>query len=211
VTILTDPVERTLADSLVERTTQEASFKQKVWNTLRDTQSLLSCKSGCSHCCHHPFFISILEGTKIYQHLVDRGLWSPSLKTKLQDARDNTVGLDFKMWLLSNLPCPLLTDGKTCLAYESRPFNCRITLAISPPELCHNHSLGEDTQILSRVEALREYHGAETKLLKRHGAKLVLMPLAEAVLLGAEVSTGKLQIEDVQMVHYQDVSEATHG
>lgn len=167
-------------------------------------QKPVSCKTGCSACCYHPVLISIMEAIPIYGSLVAHGKWSPSLKAKLKQSSDMTAGLSFEVWLLSKLACPLLDGNNRCVAYEARPFSCRVTLATGDPFYCDSQRLGKDTTILPRQEALTEFHKREKDVLRKHGLLHLTMPVGRAVLMAERVCSGALTLEGVDKVYALD-------
>ena len=150
-------VERTVANIHALRLQVAIDHQRVVNNTTSDAHSATTCTKGCSNCCHHPFFISIVEGILLYRHLATRGLWVPSLQKRLRETRDRTLGTAYDVWLKSNIPCSLLEDN-LCLAYEARPLNCRMTYAISNPQFCHPHELGPHTRQIPRAEELEGFN-----------------------------------------------------
>ena len=200
-------VERTVADIHALRLRAASEFERK----LRDTWgAATTCTKGCSGCCHHPFFISVAEGILLYKYLARHGLWTPSLQQRVKDTRDKTLGVSWGVWMLSNTPCSLLEDN-LCIAYDARPLSCRVTYAVSDPELCHPHKMSEETMLVNRGEDQAAFNESEIKLLKRHGLDGVVVPLSEAVLAGEQVVTGKLSLERVERMFLADFARVAHG
>lgn len=164
-----------------------------------------TCKKGCAHCCSHPFLITIAEGILLYRWLNENGKWTHQLRKRIEETRDKVLGLAFDMWLLSNLPCPLLHDNE-CQAYEARPTKCRITYSIGDPSLCRPNELGVATPLLANADFIMGFTRRSQAVLKRAGLKRGdLLPLAEALLLAEAVSTGKLELADSDTQHIRDL------
>src|SRR4051812_10907609 len=85
---------------------------------LRLETPITSCRKGCTSCCSHPFLVTIAEGLIVYRWLRENKKWTPQVRHKVEGARGQTLGLPFEIWLLSNLPCPLLDAAGECSAYE---------------------------------------------------------------------------------------------
>jgi Fe-S-cluster containining protein len=102
----------------------------------------LSCRKHCSACCHHPVKVSAIEGLRVRLWLEAKGLWTRALQTRVEQVAAKTEHLPVDVWALSNIPCPLLGEDSLCLAYEARPFVCRITYSIGDPAECHPHIRG---------------------------------------------------------------------
>jgi Fe-S-cluster containining protein len=164
----------------------------------------VSCKAGCASCCYHPLLITILEAIPIYGALVEAGRWTPSFKEKLTKASTMTSGLSFQVWLLSKIACPLLDENKRCMIYEERPFHCRVTVATGDPYFCDPQRLGQETTILPREDAVREFHARETAMLLKHGLLHLVMPVGRAVLLAERVCSGSITLENVDRTYIRE-------
>lgn len=193
-------VERAFAEVKALQAQASAGFE----GGLRHKGAQVSCRKGCSNCCHHPFLITVAEGVLLYRWLAAHGRWSPSTRTRIEEARDKTLGLSFHVWLMSNLACPILEDGK-CLAYDARPTHCRTTYSMGDPAMCHPHGLGMGEGFIQNLEAIQDFTQDVQAVLKRVGAAGPLMPLAEAVLLGEAIDSGRLDIEDATVQHARDL------
>lgn len=157
----------------------------------------VTCRKGCSHCCSYPLYISILEGVCLYLYLKGEGLWNFSLRRDLEEHLKQTIGLTPEVWLLAGAPCPLLTDEKTCLAYEQRPFLCRTMLSVGDPYLCRPAEFSAGTPLLYRHDRMDEYYRLEKELLKEMRAPTARVPLSFAVMLGEKLVEGKIDVEDI--------------
>jgi Fe-S-cluster containining protein len=156
-----------------------------------------TCRKGCSNCCSHPFLITVSEGILLYRWLVEHGKWNRSLRQHLEETKDKTLGLSFDVWLMANIPCPLLQqDTQTCGAYEGRPLHCRVTFSSGSEDLCHPHQLGVNTPLVPNADTIVNYTQEMRDLLKKLGVYGSLMPLSSAVLLGETIDTGKLTLEE---------------
>lgn len=158
-----------------------------------------SCKSGCAHCCYHPVYLSAVEGVLLYRKIVSKGLWSPKFKSQILDHAHKTMDLPYEVWLLSMLPCPMLkTDTRTCMAYRDRPFACRITVSVGDPDACHPHRIVE-ASIVNKVDVTRDFYAAVSKVTKRHGIGVIIMPLSVALLIGESIDQGEVGLESADM------------
>lgn len=164
----------------------------------------VSCRPGCAACCHYPLNITILEAFPLYGALVERGLWTPSLKEKLTKAAELTSGLSFQVWLLAKIPCPLLDGKNRCMAYEDRPFNCRVTLATGDPFYCDPQRIGTQTSIKPHKEVSTEFIARETAILRKHGLLHLTMPVGRAILMAERVCSGTLTLELVDRTYFTD-------
>jgi len=193
------PFEKALAETKALQTQMGQEFEQQ----LRQGSNLLSCSKGCSYCCHHPFLITILEGLLLYRHLTARGKWTPSLQKKLKADRDKTLKLSFDIWLLSNIPCPLLEE-KLCVAYERRPLYCRATFSTGDPLLCHPHELSENIRLTQGSEIVIEFNINLQNQLERLETAQVLMPLSEAILLSEALESETLEVGNLGFQYMKD-------
>lgn len=171
---------------------------------MRRNSMQTKCRIKCSNCCSHPFLISIAEGVLIYRSLVENRTWS-RVKKKFEEVRDLTLGLNFEVWLKSNIQCPALKEDNTCGAYAARPLHCRVTYSTGDAERCHPHALGASTPLVDNADTVVHFSRESQRHLKKVGTSGVLMPLAEAVLLGEMVDTGKLPIEETDLQFARDL------
>jgi hypothetical protein len=195
-------VEHALAETRALQADLGAEFEGHI-----KREYVVSCKSGCANCCHHPFLITLPEGLLLYRWLVSHGHWTTSMRKRIEQTRDKTLGLDFRVWLLSNIPCPLLVDNK-CSAYGARPLHCRATLSRGLPEMCHPHELRVDTQLVPSTEVIVGFNSRVRSMFKRLGVSGTLMPLSEAVLLGWAVDSGQIEIGESDLQHARDLYSA---
>jgi len=157
----------------------------------------VTCRKGCHHCCYNPIAISVLEGITIFQWLQDQRLWTTTLKEKFQEAQSSTLGLSIPVWLLSQIPCPLLDlEEGVCIAYGGRPLTCRITASTGDPYYCHPHRVVDAAGVVPRTDTLERVYAHEKTLLRLIHTHHSIIPLAAAVLLGEKISKGEISIED---------------
>lgn len=165
-----------------------------------------TCKKGCDSCCHHPFLITIAEGVLLYRWLQANHKWTPAFRRHVEETRDKVLGLSFEIWLLSKVPCPLLLGHGQCSAYEARPLRCRVTFSSGDPAQCRPNELGPRTPLVPNADTVIEFTRSSVAALKKAGiSDGYLMPVAEALLLGEAVDTGKLDIKHVDVQHMKDL------
>lgn len=187
--------ERTYADAKVLQVQGGLGFRDE----LDRAGAHVTCKIGCSACCYHPFLINLLEGVLLYQWLAEHGKWTPELRKRCEVAREQTRDLTYDVWKLAKLSCVLLTSGDRCMAYEGRPFRCRVIHSVGDPAQCDVHRLGPMTPLVNHVVADIEYSKGCQALIRRLGGYGVMMPLADAVLLGEGLMAGKLDLRDAEL------------
>jgi Fe-S-cluster containining protein len=178
--------ERSLDQIKAERIELSTEFKATL-------TSRTSCSKGCSACCSYPVYISILEGMLLFRHLTDRGYWTPSFRKKLEIHADKTWDLAAEIWLLLDMPCPLLDKGK-CLAYEARPFTCRTTYSFGDPYNCVPKRLTSG-RFADKSDITARFRKVETEIFAKHKLSLLGMPISKAILLGEKVLTGDADLE----------------
>lgn len=194
--------------AIAEVKAQQIETDQRYHRSMVTGQVKSTCSKGCSHCCHHPFLVSVAEGVLLYRWLHTQGRWTSVLRKCVEEARDKVLGLSFDMWLLSAIPCPLLQDDQ-CSAYEARPLRCRITYSVGDPSMCRPNELGVATPLLANADFLIGFSQRSQAALKKAGAKEgQLMPLAEALLLGEAVDTCKLDLGASDTKYLRDL---VHG
>ena len=188
-------VDRSVREAKASRLTIAENYEVQLRARLAEEGVNVACKKGCANCCYHPLYISLLEGVSLFQWLSDNGLWTEKLRQQFEAVSESVRELAPEVWALSLIPCPLLDlKNKTCRAYTSRPFSCRITFSIGDPEECHPHRLGPGR--LPKQELFEGMANIETSLLKRHRLSLISLPLATAVLYGEKIARGEIELED---------------
>lgn len=84
------------------------------------------CKSGCSYCCYIRVVVQAHEVFHLVQFMQAK-LSPERIRQVLDQARENRKRIDpltIQEHIATNIPCPLLGDGK-CSAYPARPAKCR--------------------------------------------------------------------------------------
>lgn len=156
-----------------------------------------TCRMGCTHCCHYPVRISILEGIVLYRALQSKNLWDSNLKHALEKHSKRTFEVAPEVWLLAGIACPLLSEGQ-CTAYDARPFTCRMTLSTRDPDLCRSVYFNSGTFVEHRDESVAFEHvlrsaskNAQSRLLQE------AVPISTAILLGRHVVECGVESEDL--------------
>jgi Fe-S-cluster containining protein len=132
----------------------------------------VTCKQGCSACCHQVIPISETEAIGLLQ-LIDQmepprkstvlkrfcdsverlksaGILDRLSSDSLQDAAlRRAVSKDY---FAANIACPFL-ENDSCGIYDDRPLSCREYLAITPPENCR-HPFDGGAQTLAMPRSL---------------------------------------------------------
>jgi Fe-S-cluster containining protein len=187
--------ERTIAETKADQIEHERAFSDQLGPVV--------CKEGCSNCCSHAVHVTLPEGILAYKALVKKGLWTPSLRKKLEEHAARTWDLSVVVWHLSNIPCPLL-EKERCIVHDARPFACRVTFALSDPAGCHPHRVNDFPSVLPKREALEAFSAKQTQLLRRHGIPMFLMSLSKAILLGEKIATGNVDLENFAQLFAKD-------
>lgn len=106
---------------------------QYVWDACEkfmnepELQEKMSCRRGCSFCCHQTIFISPLEAKIIKDH----GVKPEKIRLRRQKGKDvNTI-----KW--KDRACPFLSREGECKIYAVRPLVCRTHNSIEDPKYCH--------------------------------------------------------------------------
>ena len=135
---------------------------QSLAATLGEKGEQITCRKGCTYCCHHYVTVSLAHGIAIVDFLYRNSkrlrqfvqnyeIWQKQGlaiagdidRTRLQaQARhlpvaqvlDQTRPLSGRYQSM-NIPCPFL-DGGTCYVYDVRPLSCSGHYATTPPTHC---------------------------------------------------------------------------
>lgn len=140
------PILQSLDDSLVAN----------VASQMAEAGHPVSCKRGCTACCHQMIPISIFEAEALaawirtlpeaLQHELAERFHQTLLKLATAGLIDRMVNVDWFPeddstsqlaidYLHQHIPCPFL-ENDSCSIYPFRPFACREYLVTSPPEHC---------------------------------------------------------------------------
>lgn len=104
--------------------------------------NFIPCKKGCTHCCHIPVSISVLEAEYITKYTKNK-----QANTKLPIVEKDT-------------PCPFLIKG-ACSIYETRPFVCRQHVMLDDtPKWCHINVCNEIKLTQLQFTEIREFYNS---------------------------------------------------
>lgn len=160
----------------------------------------VTCRKGCDHCCHYPVRVSIFEGILLYRELQRLQLWNGRLKQALERHSRQTYELAPEVWLLADIPCPLLAEHQ-CTAHGARPFVCRMTVSVGDPDLCRPAQFGRGSFVAHPDES--SGYGVEVQSAARSAQSRLLhqqVPISTAVLLGHHVVENGVGVEDIDRV-----------
>lgn len=165
----------------------------------------LSCRPGCSNCCYLPIEISLLEAIPIYREIVQRGRWTPAFTKSLREHAEKTNLLSPAIWLLTRIPCPLLTGDQRCSVYGVRPFHCRTMWATDDPFYCDGQNFGPKTSIVPKDEFMRDFMAYVDAASKQSGVAPYTLPISRALLVAEKVVNGTLDARDIILEVARDV------
>lgn len=86
----------------------------------------VACRAGCDLCCHLRVMATPAEVFGLLDYLretLDEAAFA-AFRERVRETDARLAGLDKKQVLATNLPCPVLVDGR-CSGYAARPLNCR--------------------------------------------------------------------------------------
>lgn len=188
--------QQAVADVRATRIEIEGRWSQQSKSLLAKLRRPVTCRKGCAHCCRHPVLISVFEGVLLHRNLKDNRLWTSTLRKRLAEHSERCMGLDYKVWLLSAQPCPLLRDG-FCTAYDARPLRCRLMASIDDPTRCHPHAFDSAVEILPFTPVLQTFQALERQLMHHLSMPYIHLPLGQATLLGARISEGDMKVGEL--------------
>jgi Fe-S-cluster containining protein len=136
------PLARKLTNRITRRVVQDSA----------SCGQCVSCRKGCSACCHYLVPLSVPEMLRLGQEIsaLPETFRGPLLarfdkaRLKLQAARSlgeqsSADPESLSQWYAGlNLPCPFLVDN-ACGIYDLRPLSCREHLVTSDPQFCQGH------------------------------------------------------------------------
>lgn len=124
----------------------------EIWKNLNhETISGISCKKGCSFCCHINVDIHEVEAKVIFNYLGENGRFKKIDWNKLE----NQKGLGtYERPKIKDSACIFLESNGTCGIYDVRPISCRKFFVVSSAEKCNTKIYGEGDLI--QIQAILE-------------------------------------------------------
>lgn len=110
-------------------------------------EAVAACRPGCSHCCHIPVTISLIEA-QLLGRASGRAPSAPRRSIRITDATsmESLATMERRLHEGSLAPCPFLRAGR-CTVYERRPMACRTLLNLDDDDLLCRHAEGEQADV----------------------------------------------------------------
>lgn len=108
----------------------------------KDLGQKVSCKKGCSFCCHINVDITSAEASLLSTFVRDHHL--PHLIKQ-----ENKSLLDWNTLPYADRKCVFLGDTGECTVYENRPLSCRKYFVVSPAEDCNTEGRTEAKGVMA--------------------------------------------------------------
>lgn len=103
---------------------------------------MISCRPGCSGCCHRKINVTLGEALLIYDYLNKMNKWNELKPAFIEHVREYEF-LDEDSWRLSRITCPLLNLGTgECSVNHIKPMFCAVHFSIGEPSLCDPWYMG---------------------------------------------------------------------
>lgn len=86
----------------------------------------IACAGGCSHCCS--LYVSATPTELLLIEAFIGGLDDDAASVilgRIRRARHRAIGKNMQQRSVNRLPCPLLSENRTCSVYDARPVSCR--------------------------------------------------------------------------------------
>lgn len=100
----------------------------------------VSCKKGCSACCHMYVQVTLAEALYIVNYIImekgEKALRKVLARCHEQEKLIANKKVDRAYLLNKRVPCIFLSKEKTCEIYKVRPIPCRSYFVFSDPENC---------------------------------------------------------------------------
>ncbi len=128
-----DPVERAqFSNSLVDQYVSEITTEE-------ETAKLISCRKGCSACCHTQVSVNSDEAQLLVTRLLEDGVKIDMERLEKQ-AKVMNDNVDWLKLAYQDRGCIFLDDKGACRVYSDRPSVCRTNNVVSNPSLCDTSS-----------------------------------------------------------------------
>ena len=111
--------------------------EKAIESTLSDPliSSLISCKKGCSACCHTQVSITSDEVALLGEKILS-GEVEINIEKLYRQAQSKNSAANFFQLKYETRGCVFLNDKQECSIYEDRPSVCRTNNVLSDPSLC---------------------------------------------------------------------------
>jgi len=130
-----------LLKNIIDPSTKSRIFHQQVDEYLGKVldnpvaKAHLSCKKGCSACCHTQVSVTSFEAQQMAKLIKNKKIPINSEKLLIQAQAQN----DSQAWYrlsYANRGCVFLDQNNQCSIYEDRPAVCRTNYVFNPPDQC---------------------------------------------------------------------------
>jgi Fe-S-cluster containining protein len=178
---------------------------QRIVNEVRDFQRMLdadsmlqaisnasavSCRRGCTSCCHTPVSTTVPEALCTLVAARDRGYTlharEPQDRLRAQLALLTELGTTSTAWGDRRLPCVFLAATGDCAVYAERPTICRTYHVVTPAELCDTRGGIRGIAIVNdRALSMRSFVAMSTLATEMGLLSFGLAPLPVALRLAA--------------------------
>ncbi|MDP2315428.1 MAG: YkgJ family cysteine cluster protein [Pseudomonadota bacterium] len=120
--------------SVLERALSEALVAYDAYLDLVVTAHPMSCRAGCTACCHdNPRGVTGVELERLQRAV---GALPDAAAVRAHFARLAAARTDADTWRRRRETCPLLDAEGRCRAYAFRPLACRAFVAVTPADWC---------------------------------------------------------------------------
>ncbi|HAZ11622.1 MAG: hypothetical protein A2X86_18020 [Bdellovibrionales bacterium GWA2_49_15] len=127
---MSDPIKRAkFTHEAVDKSLEELFENPVVSNHV-------SCKKGCSGCCHTQVSVTRDEAALLAQFAQKKLKNKIDLSRLEKQARAGDSAVDWYKLSHDDRRCTFLDKNNECMAYEDRPSVCRTNNVFSPPILC---------------------------------------------------------------------------
>jgi Fe-S-cluster containining protein len=132
-------------------------------NEIPATDKTISCRKGCSHCCHIQVILTEAEARCIQAYCKDNKIQIDY--NYLQKQASFNVSTHAQS---EHSACVFLKDHQ-CSIYSARPFACRNYFVVSPPDLCDSKKHLKE-KVLTYINIYKEaIHSAFLNYLRKKG------------------------------------------
>lgn len=119
-------------------------YKDIDYAVSRDEDNQITCRKGCSFCCHINVHVYELEVKAIVEYCSEHGIAIPA-----QHLREQLKFTENEVWKSEHSACVFLKDN-LCSIYEVRPGACRVHVSVDNPDICNIKKHGPITVKVAR-------------------------------------------------------------
>jgi Fe-S-cluster containining protein len=159
-----------------------------VYDEASKLEAKVSCRRGCTHCCHQVVGVSLAEAVVLLEE-VDLSWWANNRSEVERRARLWLDGMTSEAWFVTRTPCVFL-DGTDCSVYSVRPITCAAYAVVTDPKMCSADYPGATIGYVDMSDVALPASALALRLAKDVAMPQGVMPMSVALVLARRFMAG---------------------